>query len=203
MFKFEPGKHREQLDFEPAVLASFEFLRSYELKLMSASSTFVRYESKNVFVNVLHGCGSYEIRVEVGRKDRSAKYGLGYMVSWAGKSAWDAEGFGKSTMFQVSSREGVRQFVPKVAELLKKYGDPFLKGDATFYRQLEEANRRASAQYTRRQHLEDARKEANAAWLKKDFARMVNLYQTFRDELTEIEAKRLLYAEKQTKLSRV
>lgn len=85
--------------------------------------------------------------------------------------------------------------MPKVAELLKKYGDPFLRGDASFYAQLEERNRRASAEYGKRQLLEGVRKDAGAAWSEKDFDRVVKLCQRIRDELTEIETKRLAYAE--------
>ncbi|HLN02441.1 MAG TPA: hypothetical protein VK335_24350 [Bryobacteraceae bacterium] len=202
VFKFEPG-NRHQLGFGQAVLESFEFLRSYGLKPVTTTPTLVRYESRKVFVDVHHGRGSFEIGVKVGRRDRSEKYGLAYMVSWAGKAAWEAEGFGRGTMFQVSSREGVQQFVPRVAELVRKYGDPFLLGDKAFYRQLEEANRRASAEFTKRQVLEDIRKQAEASWSEKDFARVVELCKSMRADLTEIETRRLRYAERQSRLSHI
>jgi hypothetical protein len=99
-------------------------------------------------------------------------------------------------MFQVSSREGVQRLVPRVAELLKEYGDPFLNGDPAFYRRLDEANRRASAEYTWQQLLQDTRKSADTAWSGKNYSRVVELYQTMRDELSNIEANRLAYAEK-------
>jgi hypothetical protein len=192
----DPSGERSRLGFAEAVLANFEFLRSYELKPVERDSTFVRFESKAVFVNVYHGRASFEIGVEVGLKSRPEKYGLDYIVSWAGSSAWKAEGFGRGTMFQVSSREGVQQFVPKVAQLLRKYGDPFLRGDRAFYARLEEENRRRSADYTNRQMLDGARKDAEVAWREKDFARVVEIYGNMRDGLTAIEAKRLAYAEK-------
>jgi hypothetical protein len=201
MFGTEPGENRRQFGFDEAVIKSFEFLRSFQLKPAKRSATLVRYESKTVFVNVYHGRASYEIGIEVGRKSSSVKYGLDYMVALAGPSALEAEGFGRSTMFQVCSREGVQQIVPKVAELLRKYGDSFLRGDIRFYEQLDEANRRASAEYAKRQLLEGVRKNADAAWSAKHFGRVAELYGTMRDELTIIEAKRLAYAEKQTRPS--
>jgi hypothetical protein len=101
-------------------------------------------------------------------------------------------------MFQVSSREGVQQSVLKIAELLKKYGDSFLQGEPSFYGELEEANRRASAEYAKRQARDRVRKRAEAAWSEKDFARVVDLYGSIRDELGDIESNRFRYACKHT-----
>jgi len=199
MFKTEPSQDRWKLGFKEAVLASFQFLRSYDFKPVQEQDTFVRYESESAFVNVYHGRASYEIGVEIGRLDRQEKYGLGYLVSWAGKDAWETEGFGRSTMFQVSTREGVQEFVPKVADLVEKYGDQFLLGTAAFYDKLQTANERAAIAYEREQMLSRIKKEADSAWDQKDFARVVELYQPIQDNLTEIEAKRLAYAEKHCK----
>ena len=178
------------------MLASFEFLRPYGLKPAEENATLVRYESDTVTVNVYHGRASYEIGVEIGRRDRPERYGLGYLVSSAGNDAWEAEGFGRSTMFQVSTPEGVRKLVPKVAELVRKYGDRFLSGDPAFYAQLADANERAGMAYERQQMLKRIRKDAEAAWDAKDFARVAELYDPISDGLTEIEIRKLAYARK-------
>jgi len=91
MFQTDPGKDRWQLGFQDSVLSSFDFLSTYGLRPVEESATFVRYESSSVFVNVYHGRASFEIGVEIGRRDRPEKYGLDYIVSWAGKRAWEAE----------------------------------------------------------------------------------------------------------------
>ncbi|MGO4882158.1 MAG: hypothetical protein ACLP59_15195 [Bryobacteraceae bacterium] len=197
MFRTDSGKDRWQLGFKDAALSSFEFLRTYGLKSVGEDVTLVRYESDAVFVNVYHGRGSFEIGVEIGRLDRPEKYGLDYIVSWAGKQAWEAEGFGRGTMFQVSTLEGVQNIVPKVAQLVKKYGDPFLSGRPAFYDELQKANERASVAFEREQMLSRIRKEADAAWTAKDFPRVAELLQPVRSDLTEVESKRLAYAEKQ------
>lgn len=190
-FKVRPD--RQKLGFKEAVISSFAFLRSYGLRPVQQDVTFVRYESVTVFLNVYHGRGSYEIGVEIGRLDGPEKYALGYIVSWAGK--WEHEGFGKHTMFQVSSREGVQEFVPKVAELVRKYGEPFLRGETAFYDKLREANRRASLEFTKQQMIEGIRKKAEAAWHEKDYTQVAELYGRMRDELSEVESRRLNYAE--------
>jgi hypothetical protein len=196
MFQTDPGEDRWKLGFKDAVLSSFEFLKAYGLTPVEENDTFLRYQSDAAFVNVYHGRGSFEIGVEIGRLDRPEKYGLGYIVSWAGKQAWEAEGFGRGTMFQVSSREGVHNIVPKVAELVKKYGDSFLTGRPAFYDELQKANDGASVAYEREQMLTRIRKEADAAWTAKDFGRVAELLQPVHSDLTEVESKRLAYAEK-------
>jgi hypothetical protein len=196
MLRTDPAKDRRQLDFKDAALASFGFLRTYSLKPVEEDVTFVRYESPAVFVNVFHGRGSLEVGVEIGRLDRTEKYGLDYIVSWAGKYAWESEGFGRGTIFQVSTREGVQAIVPKVAAIVKKYGDPFLSGQPAFYDELQRANERASVAYERDQTLNRLCTEADVAWKAKDFARVAELLQPVRADLTEVVGKRLAYAEK-------
>jgi len=196
MHKFEPGKDRWKLGFKETVLANFKFLRSSGFKPVTEDVTLVRYESKVAFVNVHHGRGSFEVGVEISRLDCPQKYGLDYIVSWAGKDAWEAEGFGRSTMFQVSNKEGVQNIVPKVARIVQKYGQPFLEGDTAFYVELAKANEHASLKFQREQIIGQIRKEAEAAWTAKDFARVAELFQPVRDELTEIDRKKLEYAEK-------
>ena len=62
-----PGPTRHLFRFAEAVEREFEFLASLGLKLVSAESTFARFEAEDRFVNVFHGRASYEIGVEVGR----------------------------------------------------------------------------------------------------------------------------------------
>jgi hypothetical protein len=71
---------------------------------------------------------AFELGVEIGRlKEPNSKLTLYDIVAWAGVEK--AEGFGQHVAFQVSSREGVQEFVPKLAHLVQKYGAPFLKSD--------------------------------------------------------------------------
>lgn len=196
MFQTDPGKDRSQLGFEDAVRSSFIFLRAYGLNPVEENATFVRYESDAVFINVYHGRGSFEIGVEIGRLDRPEKYGLGYIVAWAGRQQWEAEGFGRGTMFQVSTSEGVQNIIPRVAQLVERYGDPFLSGHREFYDELQRVNDHASVEFERNQMLSRIRKEADTAWAAKDFPRVADLFQPIRADLTAIERKRLAYAER-------
>ncbi len=157
MSQTDPGKDRWQLSSRTQCCPALNSC-GRGLEPISEDVTFVRYESDAVFVNVYHGRGSFEIGVEIGRLDRTEKYGLDYVVSLA-KLAWEEEGFGRGTMFQVSTREGVQNMVPKVAELVKKYGDAFLRGNPAFYDELQKANERSSVEYEREQMLSRIRKQ--------------------------------------------
>jgi hypothetical protein len=66
--------------------------------------------------------------VELGRlKDPEKTLHIFTMVYWAG--AEKAEGFGQHVMFQIGTLEGVQEFVPNLAVLVKKYAVPLLWGD--------------------------------------------------------------------------
>ena len=46
-------------------------------------------------------------------------------------------------------------------------------------------------------NLSDVRRRVETAWQAKDYAQVVDLYGPVRDDLTEVEAKRMAYAEQQ------
>ena len=118
MNQFDPGNDRWKLGFKEAVLASFphSFVPAV-FKAVTEDVTLVRYESESAFVNVYHGRGSFEVGVEIGLLDRPEKYSLDYIVSAAGSGIWAAEGFGRwYVMFQVSTKEGVQNVLPRVAQ---------------------------------------------------------------------------------------
>lgn len=194
MLRVEPGPNRWKLGFREVVLSNFGFLAGYGFRPVREDVTLVRYESGRAFINIYHGRLSNEIGIEVGRLDRAEKYGLGYLVSWAGREAWKSEGFGRHTMFQVSTPDGVRRFVPKVADLVRKYGEPFLRAEPDFYAALDAENARWAGSYEQRQRVEDARRAGEAARMAKDYAAMVQAYASIEPELTALERERLAYA---------
>lgn len=196
MLNKEPGPERAQLGFTDAVLSHFKFLSDFGFLPVKEKVTFVRYESPEVFVNVYHGRASYELGVEIGRlNEPQKKLHIFTIVHWAG--AAEAEGFGKHVMFQVGTREGIQEFVPKLAALVKKYATPLLRADESAFRSALEFQAKQWVAYEKEVRLRDLRTRAEAAWHAKDYARVVELYGPVREELTEVEAKKLAYAEQQ------
>jgi|SRR5580704_8832394 hypothetical protein len=196
MLHKKPSPERTKLSFKDAVLSSFKFLSRFGLRPVEEKTTFVRYESAEVFVNVYHGRASFELGVEMGRStDPNVKVTLNDLLAWAG--AEKVEGFGRHVMFQVSSPEGVKEFVPKLAGLLEKYGVPFLRGEDNAYRAVEEIKSRAAVEYKKQVRLRDLRRKAEIAWRAKDYAYVVELYSPVHEALTEVEARKLAYSEQQ------
>ncbi|MGA2098195.1 MAG: hypothetical protein ABSH39_17985 [Candidatus Acidiferrum sp.] len=196
MLNKEPGPERAQLGFKDTVLSNFKFLSDFGMRPVEEKVTLVRYESSEVFVNVYHGRASYELGAEIGRlKEPEPKLSIFDVVRSAG--AEQAEGFGKHVMFQVSSREGVEEFVPKLAALVKKHAIPLLRGDENAYRSALELRAKQYADEVKQGNLSVVRGKAEAAWHAKDYAQVVELYGPAREELTEVEAKKLAYAEQQ------
>ena len=190
----EPG--RGELGFKDAVEANFKFLASFGLRLVKEQVTLVRYESSEVFVNIYHGRSSYELGVEIGRlKEPGAKLSVFDAICWVG--AEKVEGLGKHVMFQVSSREGVQEFVPKLAALVKKYAIPFLSDDRDAYRAALDVQAKRYLDEVKEGNLTIVRRKADAAWHAKDYAQVIETYAPMRNDLSDVEAKRLAYAERQ------
>lgn len=201
MFNFEPAPNRGELGFKEVVLKNFRFLHRYRFRCVRADSTLVRYETlwplsrKRLFVNVYHGRGSYEMGVEIGPSEQEREtVRLPEMVRWAGASEVDE--LGQHIMFQTSSREGVQKLVPKMADIVRRYGAPFLRGERRAYSGILEKRRRSSLRSEREMALRRARDNADVAWHAKDFEQVVRLYQPFQEDLMESERMRLNYARK-------
>lgn len=196
MLNKEPGPERAKLGFKEAVLSSFQFLNDGGLRPVQQEMTFVRYESPEIFVNVYHGRASFELGVEIGRlREPQSKLTLYDIVAWAG--AEKGEGLGQHVTFQVSSREAVQEFVPKLAELVKKHAGPFLRADDAAFDSAFEIQSERAKNYAKNVNLSQMRKKADAAWHAKDYARVIELYGPVRDDLDEVETKKLSYAEQQ------
>lgn len=196
MLTIEPNSERERLGFRDAVLSSFKFLAEFRLRPVEKQMTLVRYQSRHAFLNVYHGRASYELGIQIGRlADPKKTLSIDTIIDLAG--AYKAEGFGQHAMFQVSTREGVQEFVPKLAALVEKYAGPLLRNDDSAWAAALNLTARRCAEYEKEVHLGHVREKAEAAWHAKDYVRFVELYEPVRQDLTEIEAKKLAYAGRQ------
>jgi hypothetical protein len=154
----------------------------------------VRYESPTIFLNVYHGRASFELGIEVGRlTDPNKKLSLYDIVAWAGGE--EAEGFGQHVSFQVSTRKDVHAFIPKLAAVVKKYASPFLGGDDPAFDSAFEIQSERAKQYANEVNAKNIRSRAEEAWHRKDYETVVELYDSIRKDLTEVESKRIAYAE--------
>ena len=196
MFATEPAPDRWQLGFAEAVKSSFSFVKNYGLKLVQEEVTLIRYQSEKVILNVYHGRGSYELGAEFERVGRPReKFSLYDMLKWAKRVGKIAEI--PTGGYQASSREAIQGLVAQMAELVKKYAEPLLQGEAETYQALRQQQSSDAAEYTREVHLRAVRNQAEAAWQNKDYETLLSLYGDMQGELTPSEFMRFQYAEKQ------
>jgi hypothetical protein len=199
IMKFQDDRtySRIQLGFTSEVLSSFHFLvEDYNFKCVKTDVTFVRYESKFVFVNIYHGRRSYELGVEIGKLEnhlpiREDWYSIGEIM--------DLMGVRKNlrfTFFQASSKDQIQILVRKLAEYVKKYAKPILDGHYEIFEKLEILRKNNSDAYIREAELQNIRERADIAWKQKDYVKFIELYNQVKDGLTSIEGKKLDYARK-------
>jgi hypothetical protein len=197
MFTTLPNLNREELRFPETVLREFSFLEKQGFHDNQRSVTFVRYESSRVFVNVYHGRASYELNAEIGlltaspdEKERAFSIGeILELISDQPKAAYAPP--------QASTVEGVKQFVPELALLVKKHAGPALNGDSSFFAELSALRQTNSDAYLIEMKLKRIRQEVDKAWRTKDYARVLDLYEPLQGSLTTVELKKLEYARKQ------
>ena len=193
----DPGPDRAELGFSEAVLSAFAFLtKEYAFHLETLTPTLVRFESPSLFVNIYHGRSSYELGFEVGqradepRKEES-KFSLGDILD-----LMDENVSCNYAPPQASTANSVRAFVPKLATLVQTYAGPVLRGDAGVFERLEGIQTKKSQDLLRDWKLKEVREKAESAWRRRDYAKLVSLFESVQQSLTPAEAKKLDYAKK-------
>ena len=203
MAVFEPHPDRWKLGFKKAVLDNFKFLREYGYHRARAEVTFVRYEMpwysfrRRFYVNVYHGRGAYDLGVEIGpRDDEREEVTLLGILNWAKAPEVKNWRIG-DTLWVAGSREAVQTLVPKVAELVRTYAGPFLRGDAEAFRTLKKIVSEVYAVWEEKiQRYSPRRHQAILAWKAKDFERVAAIYESFENDLLPEEKDRLAEARK-------
>lgn len=189
----EPGPHRGGLGFASAVERAFEFLEhDFELQLVRAESTLVRFEGDRRFVNIFHGRASYELGVEVGRWVEVAgevveqRFALGYAV----ELSRDPESVGLRS-FTATDQAAVAKVVARLAELTREFIGPVIvaEDDRAFDR-MNALAVRESQLYQQNGRAAILRKRADSAWHERDLARVVLAYREILDELPLVELRR-------------
>jgi hypothetical protein len=179
------------------VLSAFSFLSTdYSFTCVTVEDTFVRYESESIFINIYHGRSSYELGVEIGKLEKNSGlpedwYTIGEIMDLIGVREKL-----KFTFFQASTRDRIQMLVPKLAEYVREYAKPILNGDIQLFDKLHDLRQRKSDSYLKDMKLRRIREKAEIAWHEKNYSELIALYKSMRDDLSQVEAKKLEYAQK-------
>jgi hypothetical protein len=179
-------EEREHLGFAEAVLRHIEpVLVPLGFGRTEQSCYAVMYESAKVFLQVIHDPMSYGIGIEFWRlAEPSERCTLGGLLASAGEYR----------SFQSSTPDGVNTAIVEIADLLRRYGTEALTGDPRTYQRLVKDAEARSEAYTKEVVQQPIRTAAHAAWQKRDYAKVRELYESIDADLTPVERKRLDYA---------
>lgn len=184
--------------FEKCVLEKFDFLISqYGFKCKQADLCYLRFESDTVFAEVHYDCHrSYEIDFSIGLLDdlydgKERSFYLGELIRLADPG--NKEGY-KS--MQAGTSEKVIRLVSEIAGLTEKYAKDFLSGNKFCFKKLSDFREKECNQYALEIELKNIRKAVQEAWERKDYARIVRLYEPVKDHISRSEYKKLEYSRK-------
>ena len=182
---------RSHLKFPETVEKQFSFLKEYGFQVKQREQSLVKYESKNVFVNIYHGRVSYEIGLQIGllASASSSGYGLGSVIRFT-----DPELGNKFRYYMTSTQKGVSRGVREIAKLLKTYGDKALRGDSAMFQWLNDDNEK----YWAEREAAQIRPKAEEAFRLKDYSKALDLYKRIEGCLTSTEEKKIKYAMKKS-----
>ncbi len=183
---------REDLHFAQSVKKSFAFLsRTYNMQSVESTPINVRYENKDVYINIYHENLSYELGVRIGQL--SDKKGRSYWLEEVLR-VFAGQKHNYGTFFQASNAEDVRKSVIDVAMYVEKFYGPLLRNDSDAFQRLESACRLFGEQYERESILKDIRLKAEKAWKNKEYEKVVKLFKPYHSELKKTEIAKLEYS---------
>lgn len=193
---------RTNLQFPKAVRLAFKFLvEDFFFSLIKEDVTYVRYESKTVFVNVYHGRASYELNVEIGERviddpRRENPFTIGEILQLVNPQQYQVY-----RPYQATTSESVKKFLYELAHLVREYARPALLGDEEFFQQVHETRHQNSNKLLLSWELNRIRRDVEIAWREKNFKRVVEIYNPVKEHLTPAEMKKLEYARKKVEVN--
>jgi len=187
--------NRTSLRFADAAEKHFAFLEAQGFQRTQSEPAFVRFESSTLFINIYHGRKSFEIGAELGRRgnaeDEKQPYPMSALLGVAGvPTAKDYRDYATHTP------DGVNEGLGKLAELFRDHVCRNLQ-NARLFQLLKEQRQAWASDFADGVNLRKARRKLDAAWHAKNYAKVVELLEPLRTDLTSTELKKLEYAKKE------
>lgn len=172
---------------------SFGFLEDLGFSWRQAEPTLVRYEKGDVGVHVYLGRRSYELGFEV------LLGGVTYSLH-AIMRASDPVAASEYRKYAVSTADGLLKGLEKLAATVKTHADRALRGERAFFKLLDEQTTFWSHEFALDVLAEQVRPLARLAFHRREYAKVVELYQSILPRLTPAELKMLDISRKRSPL---
>jgi hypothetical protein len=179
---------------EPAKRA-FSFLEGAGFKLVLLEPSRLRYETAGSVVRIEWDARSGEMNVFFGLQPAKGRpedaFSLSDLLDMVGIEAPE-----RRAPFQVADEKKLAPFLEKMANDVLVHAQPALSGDRMFFRRLQTFRESKSYEYMRSMRLRQVRAQADEAWRDRQLERVIALYGSIEDDLSESEKVRLAYARK-------
>ena len=187
---------RRSLRFSEQAQKYFSFLvESWGFRLVRDVSTLVRFENRQVYLQVFHGRVSFEVGLELGLLEDppDVNFDLSALVE-----------ISEPTVGKAYRRPAVREeaalgrALQATAELFRTYGRSVVTGDPSVFAQLREVNEARVHALAIGSVAAQARPRAERAFKSADYQTVVDAYSAIEEVLTPVERRKLAYARKKT-----
>jgi hypothetical protein len=174
---------------------AFSFLEKAGFRLAQRDSTRLQYESDHAVVVIEWDPRSGEMEASIGlpakRGERPDMFSLSDLLNMQGVGAPK-----RRMPFQVADEDRIAPFLQKLAEDTRTRAQSALAGDRMFFRRLHTFRSAQSRAYMRDMELRRVRSEAERAWRDRELNRVISLYSSIENDLSELEKGKLDYARK-------
>ncbi|KJS66081.1 MAG: hypothetical protein JL50_13065 [Peptococcaceae bacterium BICA1-7] len=184
---------RNLLGFQEEVKRHFEYLISdYGYRCVFSDPYCVKFQTDKVYLNIYHEKISYEVYVEIGLipEDYQNKLRIGI------KDIIENSASSEKVLpfYQASNPRSISKAVGELAKLLRIHGKEALAGQYQYYKKISEMKlQRQQTAYTE-EMLKITENRANDAWKRKDFSKVIELYEPIKQHLNTTQIKKLEYA---------
>jgi hypothetical protein len=182
---------RQQFGFPDTVKNAFGFIAAEGFAVIAAEPTIVKFDKGSLVAVVYHGRQSYEVGFEIGSE--AEQFSLADLIR--------SEVPAKASEYRnpvATTRSAVLAAVQRVADLVRRYGQPALKGDAEFFAELRSQCQRQSEAYALDVLASQLRSKAGAAFREGNYRAATSLYQRMSERLTPSEKGKLAVARRKS-----
>lgn len=174
---------------------AFSFLEDAGFHLIQRDPARLQYETDQAVVTIEWDARSGEMNVFIGLQPRKGEpldaFSLSDLLGMQGVDVPE-----RKMPIQVADESRLGPFLEKLAEDTRVHAQPALAGDRMFFHRLKAFRDARSQAYMRDMRLRHVRSEAERAWRERELDKVIGLYTSIEDELSESEKGKLDYARK-------
>ena len=179
--------------FPNAVSGCFSFLRSFGFEQIQVNVDSVRYESVRTYILIFYETYSFEIGLEIGSLiEKSMRFPMSAVIR-----LFEPEEADRYRDYAAQTAEEIERGVSKLASQIARYANAGLFDDPELFEHLRDVTDHSIRKHWRESELSYMRQKLEIAWREKNYAKVVDLLEPMRADLTRSELKKLEFSKNQ------